>query len=242
MRRLIAGAVLLWSCAMATAQPIYFELEALAASIIASPTPAADAAAEIQRIEPLLRQTQSGAESELYRAIFEFLNGFAALGEGQMRRADSHFERAAEGAKRSISRGDTSEAHRVLADSYNQLIEIRPRSYAVFNAGGARRAALRAVELDPTNPLAHLSAAAYLAAAPAIAGGDPSLARYHLDQAQKTSNGSEYQQFLVHVWWGRYYAGRGESSAAASAFRDARGIYPDSWWLDHVMQTVGASS
>ncbi len=223
---------------MVPAHPTYLELESLAARIISSSAPLTESASEIQRVSEVVGKEPNDAIGSLHRAILAFLKGFAALGEGHRSEADAHFESATNAAKRSLRREDSSEAHRVLADAYNQLLEIRPTSYAVLNAGGARRAAVRAVELNPGNPLAHLSAAAYLSAAPAIAGGDLTQARFHLEQAGSNNNHSEYQEFLILIWWGRYHSRRGSASAAAEAFAAARAIYPESWWLEHVLEEM----
>lgn len=173
------------------------------------------------------------------RAMLEYLIGFSTLGNGTQAEAEPYFADSVRLARESIDISESSEAYRVLADSLNQLLDIRSAFYKMANAGPARDAALRAVALDPHNALAHLSAAGYLAIAPAIVGGSLTRARHHLDEAESASDGSPYERFLIAVWRGRLAAVARDRAGATAYFMQAFGIFPDSWWLASVAASAG---
>ncbi len=194
--------------------------------------------ARVSETAASVAQTQPEADRLLYEAMTHFLAGFGERGLGNRRKADASFERATRLAERSIALRETSEAQRVLADSYSQLLDLRGVAYRMAHAGSARRAALRAVELDPANPFAHIAAAAYLASAPPIAGGSVARAREHLDSAGRHAD-SDYATFLIAVWEARLAAAQGRRQEASAAIARANAVFPANWWLETVAGEIG---
>jgi len=239
MRLIAAGTLVLLSCAAHAEPAAPAELVELADYVMRESPSRSELAARARELEPVIRAAGSEASRTLYRAMLEFLVGFGELGNGSVDEADRRFADSVALALDSTRASASSEGYRVLADAYNQLLDIRTPAYKVFNAAGARRAAVRAVDLDPSNPLAHIAAASYFVSAPQIAGGDLDRGRNHLREAARHGDGSDYQRFLVIVWEGRLAAAEGRSDEARRLLALAYGIYPDNWWLASVAEALG---
>ena len=182
-------------------------------------------------------------------AQIRFILGWVEVGFGNQRIAEKAFERSMELARRSIGERETSEGYRVLADAYNQLLNLRGTAYKLFNHQAARKSAVRAVELDEENALAHNSLAGYLISAPPIAGGNTRLGVEHSLRAVEISRGavetglrddeltgeSRYVLFYSSIWLAKGLSDLGDETGAAAALATASGIYPNNWWLAEVV-------
>ncbi len=213
-------------------------IDALTDFVMRERPTAGELSARVEETAAAVARTGDEADRILYEAMTHFLAGFGELGLGNRRNADASFVRAARLAERAIALRETSEAQRVRADAYSQLLDLRGITYRMANAGTARRAAMRAVELDDANPFAHIAAAAFLASAPPIAGGSVAGARDHLARASSQTD-STYAGFLVAVWEARIAADQGRPQEAAEALARAHAIFPANWWLEAVSQEIG---
>jgi len=239
MRLIAAGTLVVLSCT-AHAEPLPpSELVELADFVMRESPSRAELASRARELEPVIEAAEDESARMLLSAMREFLVGFGELGNGSVAEADRRFTSSVSLALGSTRASESSEGYRVLADAYNQLLDIRSPAYKVFNAAGARRAAVRAVDLDPSNPLAHIAAASYFVSAPAVAGGDLDRGRGHLRAAAQYGDGSDYQRFLVIVWEGRLAAAEGRPEEAVRLLSLAYGIYPDNWWLASVAEGLG---
>ncbi len=246
MKSLLIGALLVWSCVVTRADPVPAPSELVAlADYVMRERPTREALLErAEAVAPTIEAVADPARRLLFEATRQFLIGFGELGNGATGRADARFERVIELAERANAVAATSEGYRVLADAYNQLLDIRSPTYKILNAGKARRAAVRAVELDPSNPLAHVSAAGFFVSAPAIAGGSLARGRYHLDEAAAYAKAAAYAEdsdhirFLLAVWEGRLAAAEGRDADAWSCLARAHEIYPLNWWLERVAHEI----
>jgi tetratricopeptide (TPR) repeat protein len=153
--------------------------------------------------------------------------------------AEDYFDRGQELARESLEIRETSEAYRILADCLNQLLQLRGTTYKMFNAGRARDAADRAVELDNENPLALIASAAYYGSAPGIVGGDTRRALDDLEAAERHSDGSDFVEFLIALWRGRALVNSGDESGARESVLRATDIYPDVWLLRTISEELG---
>jgi len=240
MKSLLAGALLLWSCIVSHATPVPAPHELVdLADYVMRERPSRDALRErAAAVVPAIEAISDPVSRLLFEASRQFLIGFGELGNDAIGQADDRFERAADLAERANAVGETSEGHRVLADAHNQLLDIRPPAYRILNAGKARRAAVRAVELDPTNPLAHVSAAGFFVNAPAIAGGSLDRGRYHLTEAATHAEASDYMRFLLAMWAGQLAAAEGRVADASRSLVHASEIYPLNWWLERTARDL----
>ncbi|MFW5737848.1 MAG: hypothetical protein ACOCYX_02970 [Spirochaetota bacterium] len=241
MRRLLPGALLLWSCTTAAAEipPAPPELEAFARFVMAESPPSAEIARRVADLDSVISAYADPAAREVFVATRAHLAGFAERGNGRTAAADVWFVQAVESAERANALEPSSEGFRVLADAHNQLLDIRNTGYKMFNAWQARDNAVRACELDQSNPLAHLSAAAFFVSAPPIAGGDIQRGAEHLEHAKRLGADSEYVRFLIAVWEGRLDAKLGRVRDAELALAQAYAIYPGNWWLMEIAGELG---
>lgn len=231
---LLAGTV----AQLAAAAPVPAELDKLLALVMAGRPSEQTIAAQADEALETIRQYPREADRARLEASLEFLVGFGRLGLEATAAAQANFERAARLAERANRLEQTSEGYRVLADSLSQLLELRGTAYRVVNAGRARSAAERAVELNASNPFAHIAAASYYASAPSFAGGSPARAAGHLETAARLSD-DPYVVFFVAAWEAQLADASGDRPAAAEAIGRASRIFPDNWWLEAVASRMG---
>ena len=213
------------------------ELETLLALVVTGRPSEQTIVAQAEEALQRIRQYPREADRAHLEASLEFLLGFGRMGLGSTDAAQTNFERAARLAERANRLDPTSEGYRVLADSLSQLLELRGTAYRVVNAGRARSAAERAVELDPSNPFAHVAAASYYASAPSFAGGSPARAAAHLETASRLTD-DPHVVFFVAVWEAQLAESSGNRQAAADAIGRAHRVFPDNWWLEAVASRI----
>jgi tetratricopeptide (TPR) repeat protein len=220
--------------------PVPMEL-AILADVVMADLSAGAVERAAREAEQAIAAIPDGATRDLHNAQRLFLLGFDAIGRGETRSGEAYVEEAMELARASLEVHESSEGHRILADGYNQLLKVRGRGYQILHFRAAHRAALRAVELDRTNPLAHVSAASYYLSAPRIAGGDVRLGLEHVEAAARLNGDNRYVAFLVAVWAARGASQTGSQESARRSLRHAAEIYPDNWWLNEVSEELGIS-
>ncbi|MFW6260307.1 MAG: hypothetical protein ACOC6J_01860 [Spirochaetota bacterium] len=239
IRVAIAMTLTLATAAAADIPPVPDELERFALFVMRD-DPARDAAFEqAELVERVIRGYREPAARDLYTAMLHHLLGFVERGNDRDRESERYFELAIEFARRANHRVETSEGHRVLADSYNQLLDLGGTGFRMFNVGRARRAAEAAVDLDPRNPLAHMVAASFFINAPGFVGGDVERGRAHVQAAARLGGDSDYVAFLVAMWEARLAHADGRTVAARSALARAHAIFPKNWWLAAVSDELG---
>jgi len=240
MKPLLVGALLLWSCIVSHANPVPApnELVDLADYVMRGRPSRAAVLARAEAVAPAIAEVSDPTSRLLFEASRQFLIGFGELGNDAIGQADARFDRVVDLAQRANALGETSEGYRILADAHNQLLDIRPPAYRILNAGKARRAAVRAVELEPANPLAHVAAAGFFVNAPAIAGGSLDRGRHHLAEAASHAEDSDYMRFLLAVWEGQLAAADGRDADASRSLARAHEIYPHNWWLERIARDL----
>ena len=239
VRVAIAMTLTLAAIASADIPPVPDELERFALFVMRD-APAREAAFEqAEIVDRVIRGYPEPAARDLYAAMLHHLLGFVERGNGRDRESERYFELAIEFARRANERVETSEGHRVLADAYNQLLDLGGTGFRMFNVGRARRAAEAAVDLDPGNPLAHMAAASFFINAPGFVGGDVERGRSHLHAAARLGGESAYVAFLVAVWEARLAHADGRTGAARTALARAHAIFPQNWWLAAVSDELG---
>lgn len=225
--------------AAADIPPVPDELEQFALFVMRGAPDRVTVFDRAESVDRVIRGYRQPEARDLYTAMLHHLLGFVERGHGRDRESERYFELAIEFARSANERFETSEGHRVLADSYSQLLDLGGTGFRMLNAGKARRAAETAVELDPRNPLAHVSAAGFFISAPRFVGGDFERARSHLEAAASLHGGSGYVAFLVAVWEARLAHADGRTGAARAAIERANAIFPDNWWLASVSDELG---
>jgi tetratricopeptide (TPR) repeat protein len=163
------------------------------------------------------------------RRLFQL--GIWALGRGETRQADQYFTSSLEQAEQALSISESTEAYRSVSNALQQLLGTRGFFFQAANAGRALESARRAVELDGAHAGARLTLVSFLSSAPGMVGGDPAEARFHLEEARSLSPGGETITFLLAIWTARLAAKSGNRSLTENSLREARAIYPNSWFL-----------
>lgn len=219
--------------------PVPVELERFAVYVMGESPTGREALERATTIDAVIAGYDLPEARSLFKAMSIFLVGFATRGEGRLEEAEGYFERSIELARQANAGIDSSEGQRILADGYNQLLDIGGAGFKMFNVGRARRAADRAVELDPSNPLAHVAAAGFYINAPGIVGGDRARGSRHVEEARRLAVDSDYVLFLVAVWDARLAREEGDPDGAREAIARAHAIFPDNWWLAEVAGELG---
>ena len=201
---------------------------------------AADRPASL-RAAALAEAVEAGGRGAAYLyGQIALLDGILAAGTGRMADAEHSFEQARSFGEEAVEREPTSEHYRVVADSYMQLLRIKPMPYRIANAGRARRAADDAVRLDRRNPRALIAAASYYGSTPAIAGGDLPRAGDYLDRALPLTAGSKTLRFVCVMWQAIIADARSDTAGARDWLRQARALFPESaWYLDTRQEILG---
>lgn len=225
---------------MATAQiSTPAELDELATLVMRGDADRAAFDAALLAAERAAAALPGAADRLVNEARTAFLVGFAEIGYENPGAADAAYQWTVARALEANRLAPTSEGFRILADAQNQLLDLRGVAYKMLNVGAARRATERAVELDPTNALAHLAAAAFNLSAPAIVGGDSARGEHHLEEAEARAGDSEYAAFVIAIWRARVEAGRGDRGAAIRWLDRAAAVYPANWLVSRTARELG---
>lgn len=166
-----------------------------------------------------------------WRARAYLLHGAYLKNSGLRREAIGELELGLAEIAELVAKEDSSEGWRVLADTQAHLIELRGTLYMMRHGEATRNAALRALELDPNNVKAHITAAGFYINAPSFAGGDVRKAVTTLERALQLNPTNANDRFLIHGWLVDAYRTLGQQQSAREQWLRARAIYPDSGWL-----------
>jgi tetratricopeptide (TPR) repeat protein len=136
--------------------------------------------------------------------------------------------------------GEFSEGLRVQADLHAQMMFARGLFYMARNGNEARRQALRAMELDPSNVRARITVAGFYLNAPSIAGGDTEQGTAILESTLALGVDSESERFLILGLLSEIYTEADDPTRATRYLSEAEEIYPDSPWLAHLRNDLGS--
>lgn len=150
----------------------------------------------------------------------------------EKRPAVNALEEAVGYAEEAVELEEFSEGYRLLADAHSQMMFARGLLYMARHGGTARDAAFKSLELDPENPLAHISVAGYYLNAPPVAGGDPERGIELLEAGINLSEVDRSDLFLMYLWLSDAYEERDDLQLARRYRLLAAEIYPDSPLMD----------
>lgn len=136
--------------------------------------------------------------------------------------------------------GEFSDGLRVQADLHAQMMFARGLIYMARHGSDARQQALRAMELDPTNISARITAAGFYLNAPRFAGGDSQEGTRILESALAQSPENENERFLILGLLAQTYGEAGDTAEAGRYLQLAEEIYPRSPWIAELRSTVGS--
>jgi tetratricopeptide (TPR) repeat protein len=186
-------------------------------------------------IQDLLGRARSAFEEIDTPALQSYSRGRAYLLHGTYHNSQQDKRKAAGELKEAIEHAETalqieefSEGYRLLADAHSQMMMARGILYMARHGDTSRSAAFRSLELDPTNPRAHISVAGYYLNAPAIAGGDPEKGIETLQRGISLEKGGPSERFLMYLWLAEAHQDLGMSAEALRYLGEARRIFPES--------------
>lgn len=164
---------------------------------------------------------------------------FAEMNEesGQKRDAALKFNESSDLAKKALHLNQkSSDAHRVLANTYMRLMAYNGPLYSISKGSEAKKLLDKALQLDRDNYSAMNSMGMYLINAPRYAGGDLDKAMIILKKA--LASHEVYDQFIAFVWLGINYSKKKNKVEAQNYFNKALGIYPQSPWVKRLIEQI----
>lgn len=170
--------------------------------------------------EPAVREYSLGRVALLRGTWFNILD--------EKRRAVDVLEEALRRAERALELEEFSEGYRLLSDAHSQMMLARGVIYMIRHGDEARSAAFHALELDPSNPRAHISVAGFYLNAPPVAGGDLERGIEVLRSGVRLEEAGESERFLMYLWLSDAHEELGNPGAARRYRQEARAIFPGS--------------
>ena len=147
-------------------------------------------------------------------------------------------EAGLEAIRSALQGGEFAEGLRVEADLHSQMMFSRGIIYMVRNGERAREAAIRALELDPTNTTAMINVAGYYIHAPRIAGGDPKEGEALLRDVITLTEPRSDDRFVALGMIAGVYLEEGSYQNAADRLAQARAIHPQSSWIEGLQKEL----
>jgi hypothetical protein len=166
-----------------------------------------------------------------WQARVLYVTGIVERGAGSPRDAQARFEESLRLARESLAARETSEAWRLSADNFAQLMLVNGILYTITTGGKVRTSAEKALGIDPDNAKAQLTLALYYLNAPGFAGGSVSRAAALLARLRERQDLEDEDRFAVRVWLA-IASGKDKDTAAARRFLDeAAAVYPGNTWI-----------
>jgi len=197
-----------------------------------------DQSVDSPALRELLERSRSGFDGiqdrglRLYwHAEVEYLLGFVEQAEERFEQAEERLEQGRDLIMESLRLGETSQAYRLLADTYAQLLILNGLLYKMSYGPKVREMAEEALRLDPGNVKARLTLALFYKNAPAIAGGSRrrSLSLLHMLEGEGTLE--RVDLFSVNAWLGIAYSESRNTAEARRYLQRALDVYPGNTWL-----------
>ncbi|HHU50993.1 MAG TPA: tetratricopeptide repeat protein [Firmicutes bacterium] len=165
----------------------------------------------------------------------EYLLGEVAETMGNQPEAARAFTESGKWAKQALEvNKNSSDALRLLADTYMRLMNYRGSLYMVSHGPQALKLLKKALALEKNNYTALNSLAMYYINAPAIGGGDIDQGIKALEKALHSTE--EFDNFISYVWLGTAWQKKGDPEKAKAYFRQALTIYPANSWAKGLLE------
>ncbi len=182
-------------------------------------------------------QLREGEEQYCWLAKVEFVVGELEEASGEKRAAVRAFTESGRWAEQALKCNKrSSDAHRILADSYMRLMDYHGTLYMMSKGPEAMKLLNKAISLDKKNYAAFNSLATYYLNAPAIGGGSVDKGIEGLRKALESTD--EHDNFLSYLWLGYAYRQAKKGEEARSYFLKALEIYPHSSWANEWLKEI----
>jgi tetratricopeptide (TPR) repeat protein len=174
---------------------------------------------------------QDVKERDYWLAEVEYLYGFVEQGDNRSAEAERRFASGRDLTLQSIAAGASSQAYRLLADIYAQLLILNGLLYKMSYGPKVKELAQEALRLDPGNAKARLTLALFYRNAPAIAGGSDVRSLQLLHDLERVPDLERVDRFAVNAWLGISYSEKKRSADARRYLGRALAVYPGNTWL-----------
>lgn len=182
-----------------------------------------------------LEKVNNDYQKYLWQGQVEFLIAEMYEVKEEPRKAAQHFENSSELALKSIKKNKkSSEAHRLLADTYMRLMEYKGVIYLMTSAPKAVKLLQKAVKLDKENYTAFNSLGIYYINAPKIGGGDIDKG---IGMFKKALNSKDkFDNFISYIWIANAYIKLKDKDQAIDSAKQALKIYPANKWAEDILK------
>jgi tetratricopeptide (TPR) repeat protein len=170
-----------------------------------------------------------------WQAEVEYLLGFLEQADNRRAQAQQRFEAGRDLLLASLQQAESSQAYRLLADTYAQLLILNGLLYKMSYGPKVREMAEAALRLDPANLKARLTLALFYKNAPAIAGGSRKESLRLLHQLEGEQNLERADRFSVNAWLGILYSEGRRPAEARRYLSRALEVYPGNTWLQGLL-------
>jgi len=183
----------------------------------------------------LFKQLPEGDEKYCHLALVEFLLAEISEAAGKNNEAARAFSTAGDLAQKALEFNEkSSDARRILADTYMRLMEYKGTLYMITKGPQARTLLNKAVQLDPQNYAAYNSLGIYYLNAPAIGGGSLNRGIDTLHLALESDD--EFDNFISHIWLGIAFREKNDHEKARAHLQKALVTYSNSSWAKSLLE------
>jgi tetratricopeptide (TPR) repeat protein len=173
-----------------------------------------------------------------WQAEVQYLLGFVERSDGRPDQAQRRFERGRDLLLSSLQRRESSQAYRLLADTYAQLLILNGLLYKMSYGPKVREMAEAALRLDPTDAKARLTLALFYKNAPAIAGGSRAKSLELLHSLEKERELARVDRFSLNAWLGILYSESRRPEEARRYLTRALQVYPGNAWMQDLLRAL----
>ena len=199
-----------------------------------SQTPLAEVMAILTAAKQSLHQTKNH-EGYYWLGQVEYLLGEVAEVAGNKREAARGFTESENRAKQALDLNKkSSDAHRLLADTYMRLMSYKGTLYMISHGPQALKLLKKALSLDPNNYTALNSLGMYYINSPKLGGGSVNKGIEVLEEALMSKD--EFDNFISHIWLGQAWQKKNKKTEAIRHFKEALLIYPHNSWAKSLLE------
>jgi tetratricopeptide (TPR) repeat protein len=193
--------------------------------------PSAELRGLLQSSEEAFARMPDEAARLYWQAEAQYLLGFVEQADGRPDQAQLRFEKGRDLLLASLARRESSQACRLLADTYAQLLILNGLLYKMSYGPKVRELAEAALRLDPANAKARLTLALFYKNAPAVAGGSRAKSLQLLHSLEKEGELERVDRFSLNAWLGIAYSEGRRPEEARRYLARALEVYSGNAWI-----------
>ena len=173
--------------------------------------------AELNQIEIRVLSIQNQAEKAYWLARIAYQRAEFAERDKDEAKAEALFDKSQDLVEESLELAETSDAFRLLGDTYMRLMNYKGLLYQMANGMSMGKYSQKALDLDSTNVKAYTSKALLKIYSPAFAGGDIDKGLELLDYV--IANGTESESYMGYYFKAVAYSRQEDYASALNSVR-----------------------